>query len=111
MAITFHTCCSLLLVLFTLLEFGACDNRFKNVKFCPANAQEWENRAKNKSCQEPTPDYMCAAIENHPEMFGEICTIVGLSSTGKAIPSFGLSSGEYLFFGKRQTSISFLKSI
>nr|XP_022344776.1 uncharacterized protein LOC111137568 isoform X2 [Crassostrea virginica] len=83
MAITFHTCCSLYLVLFTLLEFGACDNRFKNVKFCPANAQEWENRAKNKSCQEPTPDFMCAAIENHPGKFGEICTIVGLSSTGQ----------------------------
>nr|XP_022342853.1 uncharacterized protein LOC111136344 isoform X2 [Crassostrea virginica] len=83
MAITFHTCFSLLLLFFTLLEFGACDNRFKSVKFCPANAQEWENRAKNKSCQEPTPDYMCAAIENHPEMFGEICTIVGLSSTGQ----------------------------
>ena len=105
MAITFHTCCSLLLVLFTLLEFGACDNRFKNVKFCPANAQEWGNRAQNKSCREPTPDYMCAAIENHPGKFGEICTIVGLSSTGKAASSFGFSSGDNLFFGKRHTSI------
>ena len=82
MAITFHTCFSLLLVLFTLLEFGACDNRFKNVKFCPANAKEWENRAHNNSCQDPNPDYMCAAIENHPGMFGEICTNDGLSPAG-----------------------------
>ena len=85
MAITFHTC-SLYLVLFTLLEFGACDNQFENVTFCPKNEKEWKNRAQMKSCKGLTPDFMCAAIENRPGRYGEICTTNALTSTGKFVP-------------------------
>ena len=75
MAITFNTCCTLLLALFTLLEFGACDNLFKKVKSCPANEEQWKHRAQMKSCQDPTPDFICAAIKKHPGQFGENCII------------------------------------
>ncbi|XP_078335917.1 uncharacterized protein LOC111136344 isoform X2 [Crassostrea virginica] len=83
MAITFNTCCSLLLVLLTLLKFGACDNRFKKVKFCPVNEEQWKHRAQMKSCQDPTPDFMCAAIKKHQGQFGEICIIRQLLLEGQ----------------------------
>ncbi|XP_052712646.1 uncharacterized protein LOC128186792 [Crassostrea angulata] len=57
-------------------------NLFEEVKSCPINAEEWKNRAQKKKCQEPIPDFICAAIENRPGMFGEICTVAGLSEPG-----------------------------
>lgn len=57
-------------------------NLFEEVKSCPINAEEWKNRAQKKKCQDPIPDFICAAIGNRPGMFGEICTVAGLSEPG-----------------------------
>lgn len=58
-------------------------NLFKEVSSCPLNKEEWKDRAQKKECKKPIPDFMCAAIENQPGRFGEICTFVGLTSKGK----------------------------
>lgn len=52
------------------------------VSVCPSGAREWQIKADRKKCQQPTPDYLCAAIENWPGHFGEICTKFGLSPSG-----------------------------
>lgn len=58
-------------------------NLFKEVSSCPSDEVEWRERAQRKQCKEPIPDFMCAAIENQPGRFGEICTVVGLTGKGK----------------------------
>lgn len=71
--------------LFFVMSFGCCyvgGNVFEEVQSCPVNAEEWENRGQKKNCQEPIPNYICAAIENRPGRFGEICTQAGLSEPG-----------------------------
>lgn len=71
--------------LFFVMSFGCCyvgGNVFEEVQSCPVNAEEWENRGQKKNCQEPIPYYICAAIENRPGRFGEICTQAGLSEPG-----------------------------
>ena len=82
MAITIHSCFFLMLVACTLLGFGVCNNGFQEVKSCPGNEEEWKHRAQLKSCQAPTPDFMCAAIKRHPRKFGENCIIMQLLSPG-----------------------------
>lgn len=52
------------------------------VSVCPPGAREWQIEAGRKKCQQPTPDYLCAAIENWPGHFGSICTQLGLSPSG-----------------------------
>ncbi|XP_062594138.1 uncharacterized protein LOC134255634 [Saccostrea cucullata] len=52
------------------------------VSACPLGSSEWQTEATRKNCQEPTPDYLCAAIENSPGQYGEICTKYGLSPSG-----------------------------
>lgn len=52
------------------------------VSVCPPGAREWQIEAGRKKCQQPTPDYLCAAIENWPGHFGSICTQFGLSPSG-----------------------------
>ncbi|XP_061197593.1 uncharacterized protein LOC133205741 [Saccostrea echinata] len=52
------------------------------VSACPRGSSEWQAEATRKKCQEPTPDYLCAAIENSPGQYGEICTKYGLSPSG-----------------------------
>lgn len=59
-----------------------CGNLFKEVSICPSSEEEWRHRSEKKQCKEPIPDFMCAAIENEPGRFGEICTVVGLTSKG-----------------------------
>lgn len=61
---------------------NVCGNLFKEVSSCPSNEEEWRDRAQKKECKEPIPDFMCAAIENQPGRFGEICTVVGLTGKG-----------------------------
>nr|XP_034299294.1 uncharacterized protein LOC105329942 isoform X2 [Crassostrea gigas] len=55
-------------------------NLFKEVSSCPSSKEEWRHRSEKKQCKEPIPDFMCAAIENQQRRFGEICTVVGLTS-------------------------------
>lgn len=74
--------CLPILLMFLLLYSYVHGNLFEEVSSCPSNKEEWMDRAQKKGCQEPIPDYMCAAIENQTERFGEICTVVGLTSKG-----------------------------
>eukprot|EP00105_Crassostrea_gigas_P011173 XP_011426729.1 PREDICTED: uncharacterized protein LOC105327802 isoform X1 [Crassostrea gigas] len=67
---------------FTFLCPYVRGNLFKEVSSCPSDGVEWRERAQKKQCREPIPDFMCAAIENQPGRFGEICTIAGLSTAG-----------------------------
>lgn len=67
---------------FTFLCQYVHGNLFKEVSSCPSDGVEWGERAQRKQCKEPIPDFMCAAIENQPGRFGEICTIVSLSMAG-----------------------------
>ncbi|XP_065934528.1 uncharacterized protein [Magallana gigas] len=55
------------------------------VSVCPPGAREWQIEAGRKKCQQPSPDYLCAAIENWPGHFGEICTKFGLSPSGTCV--------------------------
>lgn len=76
------SCLPIRLTMFLLLYSYVHGNLFEEVSSCPSNEEEWMDRAQKKRCQEPIPDYMCAAIENQPGRFGEICTVVGLTSEG-----------------------------
>lgn len=71
-----------LILSFTFLCPYVRGNLFKEVSSCPSDGVEWRERAQKKQCREPIPDFMCAAIENQPGRFGEICTIAGLSTAG-----------------------------
>ncbi|XP_052713799.1 uncharacterized protein LOC128187391 [Crassostrea angulata] len=62
-----------------------CGNLFKEVSSCPSSEEEWRHRSEKKQCKEPIPDFMCAAVENQPGRFGEICTVVGLTGKGKCV--------------------------
>lgn len=76
------SCLPIRLTMFLLLYSYVHGNLFEEVSSCPSNKEEWMDRAQKKGCQEPIPDYMCAATENQPGRFGEICTVVGLTSKG-----------------------------
>jgi hypothetical protein len=56
---------------------------YKVVSACPRDETSWNAEAARKNCQEPTPDYLCAAMENWVGHFGEICTKYGLSPASK----------------------------
>ncbi|XP_048768414.2 uncharacterized protein LOC125674988 isoform X3 [Ostrea edulis] len=71
------------LLLLLMLHCVGSNNHFERVMLCPKSGEEWQNRAQEKKCQNQTPDFMCAAIEDQPGKFGEICTIVGMSNAGK----------------------------
>lgn len=71
-----------LIISFILCRY-VCGNLFIEVSSCPSSSDEWIHRSEKKQCKEPIPDFMCAAIENQPGRFGEICTIVGLTGKGK----------------------------
>lgn len=79
---------------FTFLCPYVRGNLFKEVSSCPSDGVEWRERAQKKQCKEPIPDFMCAAIENQPGRFGEICTVVGLTKVSNHLES-------KLFVGKR----------
>lgn len=74
-----------LILSFTCLCPYVRGNLFKEVSSCPSNEEEWRDRAQKKQCKDPISDFMCAAIENQPGRFGEICTVVSLSSRGKHV--------------------------
>lgn len=76
------SCLLIRLTMVLLLYSYVHGNLFEEVSSCPSNEEEWIDRAKKKGCQELIPDYMCASIENEPGRFGEICTVVGLTSKG-----------------------------
>lgn len=75
-------CVPFLVLIMSLGCWYVGGNLFEEVQSCPVNAEEWENRAQKKNCQEPIPDFICATIENLPGRFGEICTVAGLSEPG-----------------------------
>ncbi|XP_052714945.1 uncharacterized protein LOC128188130 [Crassostrea angulata] len=77
------SCIPIRITMFLLLYSYVHGNLFEEVSSCPSNEEEWMDRAQKKRCQEPIPDYMCAAIENQPGRLGEICTVVGLTSKGE----------------------------
>ncbi|XP_062616237.1 uncharacterized protein LOC134277945 [Saccostrea cucullata] len=68
-----------------LLCCSSSSNQFETVESCPESSEQWINREQRKNCRQfqATPDFMCAAIEGQPGIFGEICTVVGLSTAGK----------------------------
>ncbi|XP_078336873.1 uncharacterized protein LOC111133169 [Crassostrea virginica] len=55
---------------------------FVSVSVCPPGPSEWQVQEQAKKCQDPTPDYLCAAVEYEPGHYGEICTKLGLSPPG-----------------------------
>ncbi|XP_062592442.1 uncharacterized protein LOC134253874 [Saccostrea cucullata] len=75
----------LCLLLSQSLCCSSSSNQFKRVESCPESSEQWTNREQMKNCRQfkATPDFMCAAIEGQPGIFGEICTVVGLSTAGK----------------------------
>lgn len=70
------------LLLFILCQLSRAAQDYLPMSVCPPGAREWQIEADRKKCQQPTPDYLCAAIENWPGHFGEICTKFGLSPSG-----------------------------
>ncbi|XP_061196635.1 uncharacterized protein LOC133204910 [Saccostrea echinata] len=75
-----------LLVLFLLhavLCFADAAQNFQEVSVCPRNADTWKIESDKKNCKGDTPDYLCAAIENNVNRYGEICTKYGLSPANK----------------------------
>lgn len=76
------SCVPIRLIISLLLCPHVNGSLFKEVSSCPSNDEEWRDRGQRKECKEPIPDFMCAAIENQPGRFGEICTFGGLISKG-----------------------------
>lgn len=70
------------LFLFILCPLSRAAQDYIPVSVCPPGAREWQIEADRKNCQDPTPNYLCAAIENLPGHFGSICTQIGLSPSG-----------------------------
>ncbi|XP_056016036.1 uncharacterized protein LOC125682182 isoform X3 [Ostrea edulis] len=75
----------LLSVLCIIVLFCSADaaQQYQVVSACPWNENSWKMESNRKNCQEPTPDYLCAAMENWIGHFGEICTKYGLSPAKK----------------------------
>lgn len=71
-----------LLFLYILCPLSRAAKDYIPVSVCPPGAREWRIEAERKKCQQPTPDYLCAAIENWLGHFGSICTQLGLSPAG-----------------------------
>ncbi|XP_062581664.1 uncharacterized protein LOC134243425 isoform X2 [Saccostrea cucullata] len=70
---------SFLVLFYLCLSLVDAAQNFQEVSDCPRNADTWKIESDKKNCQEYTPDYLCAAIENNVGKFGEICTKYGLS--------------------------------
>lgn len=66
-----------------LLNFSKALQNFEAVSECPSNANSWKIKSDKKDCKGSTPDYLCAAIENHVGKYGEICTKYGLTPVYK----------------------------
>lgn len=81
------------LFLFILCPLSRAAQDYIPVSLCPPGAREWQIEADRKKCQQPTPDYLCAAIENWPGHFGEICTKFGLSPSGIYINNQNIIAG------------------
>lgn len=58
---------------------------FQSVSACPRDAVNWKAESDKKNCQGDTPDYLCAAIENQPNKYGQICTKYGLTPASKYV--------------------------
>ncbi|XP_048778500.2 uncharacterized protein LOC125682122 isoform X2 [Ostrea edulis] len=70
-------------VIFFFLVFASqAAQDYKYVSTCPSTSSEWQQEATRKNCREPTPDYLCAAEQNSPGRYGEICTKYGLFPAG-----------------------------
>ena len=63
---------------------------FVSVSVCPPGPSEWQVQEQAKKCQDPTPDYLCAAVEYEPGHYGEICTKLGLSPPGTYSTQFDI---------------------
>lgn len=73
------------LMMLLLLNFSKALQNFEAVSECPSNANNWKIKSDKKDCKGSTPDYLCAAIENHVGKYGEICTKYGLTPVCKYI--------------------------
>lgn len=73
---------STILFLFIIGPLIRAAQEYIPVSVCPSKAREWKDEATRKNCPKPTPDYLCAAIENWPGHFGEICTQLAMSHQG-----------------------------
>ncbi|XP_056016113.1 uncharacterized protein LOC125682114 isoform X2 [Ostrea edulis] len=75
--------CLLSVLCIVLLCSAEAAQQYKVVSACPRDETSWRFESNRKKCQEPTPDYLCAAMENWVGHFGEICTKYGLSPKNK----------------------------
>lgn len=92
------------LIMSLILSPYVCGNLFEEVSSCPSDEVKWRERAQKKECKEPIPDFMCAAIENQPGRFGEICTVVGLTGKGK-------NNEENSFYLRHTSFLNFIVNI
>ncbi|XP_056015987.1 uncharacterized protein LOC125682148 isoform X2 [Ostrea edulis] len=75
--------CLLSVLCIVLLCSAEAAQQYQVVSACPRDENSWKIESNRKNCQDPTPDYVCAAMENWVGHFGEICTKYGLSPANK----------------------------
>lgn len=73
------------LMILLLLNSTKAPQNFETVSDCPRNASSWKIKSDKKDCKGDTPNYLCAAIENHVGKYGEICTQYRLTPVSKFI--------------------------
>lgn len=54
----------IMLFLFILCPLTRVAQDYIHVSVCPLGAREWQIEAERKTCQQSTPNYLCAALEN-----------------------------------------------
>lgn len=71
------------LIFMSMLCTAWAAQNFQSVSVCPRDDVNWQAESLKKNCQGDTPDYLCAAIENQPNKYGQICTKYGLTPASK----------------------------